>query len=541
MADIKKEGFAEEGAKQVYERLKNDRQPYETRAENCAALTIPSLFPKDSDNASTDYVTPWQAVGARGLNNLASKLMLALFPMQTWMKLTISEYEAKQLVGNPEELAKVDEGLSMVERIMMNYIETNSYRVTLFEALKQLVVAGNVLLYLPEPGSNPTGLAYNPAKLYKLASYVVQRDAYGNILQIVTRDMIAYGALPEDVRSVVAKAGGERKADESIEVYTHVFLNEENGSYSKYEEVEGEIISGTEAEYPVDAVPYVPVRMVRVGNESYGRSYCEEYLGDLRSLENLQQAIIKMSMISSKVIGLVNPAGITQPRRLTKAQTGDFVPGRVEDINFLQLEKQADFTIAKAVSDQIEARLSYAFMLNSAVQRTGERVTAEEIRYVASELEDTLGGVYSILSQELQLPLVRVLLKQLQATDQIPELPQEAVEPTISTGLEAIGRGQDLDKLERCIAGWASLGPLAQDPDLNLANIKLRIANGLGIDTTGMLLTPEEKQALLAQNATQEGTMAAAQAGGAGMGQLATQDPEMMAQAMENAGVQPPQ
>ncbi|WP_416142518.1 portal protein [Escherichia coli] len=49
-------------------------------------------------------------------------------------------------------------------------------------------------------------------------------------------------------------------------------------------------------------------------------------------------------------------------------------------------------------------------MPNSAVQRTGERVTAEEIRYVASELEDTLGGVYSILSQELQLPLVRVLL-----------------------------------------------------------------------------------------------------------------------------------
>lgn len=538
MADIKREGFAEEGAKQVYERLKNDRQPYETRAENCATYTIPSLFPKDSDNESTDYTTPWQAVGARGLNNLASKLMLALFPMQAWMKLTISEFEAKQLVGNPDELAKVDEGLSMVERIIMNYIETNSYRVTLFEALKQLVVAGNVLLYLPEPGSNPAG-PYNPAKMYKLNSYVVQRDAYGNILQVVTRDQIAFGALPEDVRSIVESAGGERVSDENIEIYTHVYLDEETGGYLKYEEVEGEIVQGTEAQYPIDGIPYIPVRMVRVGNESYGRSYCEEYLGDLRSLENLQQAIIKMSMISSKVIGLVNPAGITQPRRLTKAQTGDFVPGRVEDINFLQLEKQADFTVAKAVSDQIEARLSYAFMLNSAVQRTGERVTAEEIRYVASELEDTLGGVYSILSQELQLPLVRVLLKQLQATDQIPELPQEAVEPTISTGLEAIGRGQDLDKLERCISAWASLTPLRDDPDLNLANIKLRIANGLGIDTSGMLLTQEEKAQLLAQSATQEGTMAAAQAGGAGMGALATQDPEMMSQAMENAGVAP--
>ncbi|MCZ0814423.1 portal protein, partial [Klebsiella pneumoniae] len=94
--------------------------------------------------------------------------------------------------------------------------------------------------------------------------------------------------------------------------------------------------------------------------------------------------------------------GITQVRRLTAAQSGAFVPGRKQDIEFLQLEKSGDFTVAKNVSDTIEARLSYAFMLNSAVQRTGERVTAEEIRYVASELEDTLGGVYSILSQELQ-------------------------------------------------------------------------------------------------------------------------------------------
>ncbi|WP_222124414.1 portal protein, partial [Micrococcus luteus] len=75
-------------------------------------------------------------------HNLGSTLMLAPFPMQSWMKLTISEYEAKNLLGDAEGLAKVDEGLSMVERIIMNYIESNSYRVTLFECLKQLCVAG---------------------------------------------------------------------------------------------------------------------------------------------------------------------------------------------------------------------------------------------------------------------------------------------------------------------------------------------------------------------------------------------------------------
>lgn len=529
-------GFGAEGAKATYERLKNDRQPYETRAQNCAQYTIPSLFPKDSDNASTDYTTPWQAVGARGLNNLASKLMLALFPMQTWMRLTISEFEAKQLLNDPEGLAKVDEGLSMVERIIMNYIESNSYRVTLFEALKQLCVAGNALLYLPEPEG---GGAYTPMKLYRLSSYVVQRDAYGNVLQIVTRDQIAFSALPEDVRQAVEGQGGEKKSDDQVDVYTHIYLDDESGEYLRYEEVEGEEIQGSDGSYPKDACPYIPIRMVRLDGESYGRSYIEEYLGDLRSLENLQEAIVKMSMISSKVIGLVNPAGITQPRRLTKAQTGDFVPGRAEDISFLQLEKQADFTVAKAVSDAIEARLSFAFMLNSAVQRTGERVTAEEIRYVASELEDTLGGIYSILSQELQLPMVRVLLKQLQATQQIPELPKEAVEPTISTGLEAIGRGQDLDKLNRCITAWAALAPMQGDPDINLGVIKLRIANAIGIDTSGILKTAEQKQQEMAQQAAQTGLDQGAAALGAGMAAQATASPEAMAAAANSVGLEP--
>lgn len=535
MATQAREGFASNGAKTVYDRLSNDRAPYITRAEDCAAVTIPSLFPKDSDNSSTDYTTPWQSVGARGLNNLASKLMLALFPMQTWMKLTVSEYEAKQLLDDPEALAKVDEGLSMVERIIMNYIESNSYRVTLFEALKQLVVAGNSLLYLPEPKPG----VYNPMKLYRLGSYVVQRDAYGNVLQIVTRDQIAFGALPEDIRSTVESTGGEKEGDEIIDVYTHIYLDDESGDFLKYEEVDGVELDGTDASYPVGSCPYIPIRMVRIDGESYGRSYCEEYLGDLKSLENIQEAIIKFAMISSKVIGLVNPAGITQPRRLTKANTGDYVPGIRADIDFLQLEKTADFTIAKSIADQIEGRLSFAFMLNSAVQRTGERVTAEEIRYVASELEDTLGGVYSILSQELQLPLVKVLLNQLQATQQIPELPQEAVEPTISTGLEAIGRGQDMNKLEQFIQAITALSPLAQDPDLNMATIKLRIANSIGIDTTGLLLSSDEKQQAMTQRGMETATQAAAAAGGQGLASQATASPEAMAAAADTMGMQP--
>ena len=63
---------------------------------------------------------------------------------------------------------------------------------------------------------------------------------------------------------------------------------------------------------------------------------------------------------------------------------------------------------------RIEERLAFDFLLNSAIQRKAERVTAEEIRYMAQELETAQGGVYSILSQEMQLLLLIFLCKECQ-------------------------------------------------------------------------------------------------------------------------------
>ena len=134
--------------------------------------------------------------------------------------------------------------------------------------------------------------------------------------------------------------------------------------------------------------------------------------------------------------------------------------------------------------------------------------------------------------------MVRILLNQLQATQQIPDMPKEAVEPTVSTGVEALGRGQDLDKLTQFIQFMQGMGAIAQDPDLNVANLKLRAANAIGLDTAGLLLTEADKAKALGEQMMQQGAGAAAQGVGAGMAQQATASPEAMQQAMDTAGVQ---
>lgn len=502
MADITIQEMQEQGAKKTYERLKSDRQPYIDRAVDCAKVTIPALFPKENDDKSTKYETPYQSVGARGVNNLASKLILALMPPNSpFFRLGMSDEVLAEYMNNGQEdtKAQVEQALMMIENRVMKYIESNQIRVTVQESLKQLIVAGNALLFLPP--------AEGGIKLYKLMDYVIQRDGLGNVVQIVTLDKVAYATLDETIQNLIKT---DKKPEDLINVYTHVCRS--GDTYLSYQEVEEQVIQGSEQTYPIAKTPYIPIRMVKMDGESYGRSFCEEYLGDLNSLENLSKAMFKLSTIAANIYFLVNPNGVTRVKKLENATSGDFVAGRKEDVEVLQLDKYYDFNMTKAQADAIENRLSFAFLLSSVVQRNAERVTAEEVRTVASELEDTLGGVYSILSQELQLPLVRRILNQLQSTGEVPNLPEGTVEPTITTGLEALGRGHDLEKYAT-VLNLISQIPGAQEM-INWNVMLLNLFTGVGVETEGLIKTQQQIEEEQQMAMGQEMAMQAVKEGG---------------------------
>ena len=472
-----------ESAKAVYDRLETDRKPYVTRAENCAQYTIPALFPKDTDNGITDYDTPYQSVGARGVNNLASKLSLALFPPNSpFFRLSVRDDVMQYLESTPDVKQQIEQKLVQQEQVIQKYIESNQIRVTLHEALKQLVVAGNCLIFLPPKEGG--------VKLYRLNDYVIQRDAMGNVIQLVTVDRLSVATIPQEVLNAAGLQ--DKEPDEEVSIYTHVFFSAIDQRYYSYQEVDEKQIPGYEGNFPVNACPWIPLRLVKMDGESYGRSYVEEYLGDLKTLEGLQKAIAEASAIAATVINLVNPNGITKVRNLVNAKNGGFVPGRPDDIAPLQLEKSQDLQIAKSTCDALEQRLSYAFMLNSAVQRQAERVTAEEIRYVAGELEDTLGGIYSILTQELQLPLVNRLIIQLQSIGMLSDMPENIVQPAVTTGVEALGRGHDYNKLTTFMSTISAVPEAAAV--VNWGNFTRAVGSACNIDTTGIILTPEEIQ-----------------------------------------------
>jgi hypothetical protein len=152
--------------------------------------------------------------------------------------------------------------------------------------------------------------------------------------------------------------------------------------------------------------------------------------------------------------------------------------------------KFGDFRVAQDAAQAIIQRLSFAFLLNTAIQRGGDRVTAEEIRYMAGELEDALGGVYSVLSLEFQLPLVTRIIFVMERAGRFPKLPKGMIRPTITTGLEALGRGHDLNKLNVFASTAAQIAQLP--PEINKADFLTRVGTSLGIDMAGLVKTPEQ-------------------------------------------------
>jgi hypothetical protein len=192
----------------------------------------------------------------------------------------------------------------------------------------------------------------------------------------------------------------------------------------------------------------------------------------------------------------VKPNSSTKVTVLAKTPNGGFASGSADDVTVLRLEKAQDFATAKSLRDDFIQQLSFAFLMNTAIQRDAERVTAEEVRYMAQELEQTLGGFYSIMSIELQLPYVNVKLDSLQRLGKLPRLPKGTVRPAIVTGLEALGRGNDRDKLVRYIkTAFELMTPPVAVRYLNPSELLDRLAVADGIDTKNLLRSQEEIEA----------------------------------------------
>ena len=505
-------------AEKFYRTHEQDRNYHLDRARTCARLTMPYLIsesPEPTYNSKENYSVPWNGIGPRGVLNLASRMLLALLPpTQQMFRFSLDEGElAKQGVG-AEEKSATEEALSRIERMVLREIEASNDRVVFHEALLHLIVSGNAMLYVASEG----------LRVFHLNRFVITRDPMGNPMEAVICEELAIEVLPDAIKAMLSEEDEELKGtieadnpmaqpdnEKKCRLYTHIEWRD--GQVYWHQEVKNKIIPGTEGKAPKDRSPWLPLRMTRVDGQAYGVSYVESAaLADLQTVEALCQAIAEGALASSKVLFLTKPSGVTKAADLARAANGSFVTGDPNDVLALQVQKSQDMSVAMQAKQQIEMRLSQAFML--ADMRDAERVTAEEVRLQALQIENSLGSIYSILSTEFQIPYVARKLDILTREGKVPKLPSDLVQPVITVGLSAVGRGNDLEQLVRFVQTLGqTMGPESLATYVKPSELIKRLAYSMGIDIVGLVKSEQElmqemqqqQQLQLAQQAMQSG------------------------------------
>jgi hypothetical protein len=204
----------------------------------------------------------------------------------------------------------------------------------------------------------------------------------------------------------------------------------------------------------------------------------------------LSQAIVEGSAAAAKVVFLVSPSSTTKPKTIADAGNGAIVQGRPDDVGVIQVGKTADFRTAAEQMSTLERRISEAFLVLQV--RQSERTTAEEVRLTQMELEQQLGGLFSLLTVEFLIPYLNRTLHMLQRTNQLPKIPKDVVRPQIVAGVNALGRGQDQQSLVQFAQTLAqTMGPEIMAKFLDPGEYVKRLAAAQGIDVLNLVKTPE--------------------------------------------------
>lgn len=480
------------------------RDPFIARARSFAAVTLPYLAPDvGSGGTGEDLPEPFQSVGGRGVSNLASRMTLTLFPPQIpFFKYELNPVRFAKALGAAEnrELDLNQPGpdvdlfnkqattmklvLARREREIQRALDATGFRSAANEACLHLVVSGNYLLRYDREGS-ATG--------FRLDQFQVERDGDGNVDRIIVRETVRRSRLPAALQQSAPAATEDRPVGrDEVHLFTACYFN--GDTWSTWQEAADTLIGEVETGIAEDDLPWQVLRFVKDSNEHYGRGLGDILAGDVRSLEGLEQAILEAAALMAQVVFMVDPGCLSNPDQLQRARTGSYLPGNADLVKAIKVDKYPDMTVPANLAATKSADLRAAFLMRSAVRRDGERVTAEEIRQIALELEEAFGGIFSLLAKEFQRPVIRKFERILERVGDLAKLPKGMVHTQVTAGIDALGRGRDALALRNFIADGKEVYEQQLTQFVDATEYLHRSALAHGIDPAGLVRTQEQAE-----------------------------------------------
>lgn len=485
-------------AASVYDRMVGKRQAVVDMGRLMAELTLPSLFPPDGYNTGDNIPGNNQSIGAHCLNTLASVLLYMWFPPnQPICKFTALEYMIQpQVDQDPDLWARTQLALSRLEISHRQRLQSTGVSMVANEYLKYLLVAGNAL-WKQIKLATPT--AHRPD------CYVVKRNKLGQPLLVIHKERVSLQGMDQEHKEFVLAHlapdffKDQEEWERTVDIYSVQQLDvADNGDlvWHYWEEFDGFALPGTTVETDDDTPPMHAGWLVPVFGQDWGQGYCEQYRGDLYTVEAHASAMNDGAALSALALMFSRPGSATSIKQIREAKNLSVLPGDAADITVFRAEKGGDFNVVSNNMEAVARRLSSAFLLQASIQRNGERVTAEEIRRLGQDVDKATGGLYTQIAFSNQRPIImrNIRLNEVE-NPKLPELPKGLVEVQVITGMDALGDSTEYDATVDVVRTLAQLFPQATQKKTNVGNLGNRLMAFRGVKPDGLFYSDEEVQA----------------------------------------------
>lgn len=454
-------------ARAKYGKLVSERDTFLDIARDNALVTIPYLYPPEDMSVGDNLDKPYQSLGARGVNHLAASLLNILFPTdRPFFRLTFTEDESTNV--DEGTLSQIDDKLAEIEKQIIKDFDKQSLRSNIYNSIRLLLTGGTVVLSHLD----------NNFRTLKLDQFVIKRKSNKTLDYIIIKDTVTQEKAKEISPMVVANQAKEDYSLFTVQQYL------EDGEVVVWQELEDEKLN----KKVFKKAPIIVVVTNIMDGEDFGRSYVEELQGDLNTLELLSKAVAKTAALASKSIFMVSPDGLTRGRDVARANDGDVVAGRASDVTVLQSQKGQDLNIVFQQTQELKERLGKAFLLSTETF-PDRQLTATEARARVQEVEASLGGLYSMLSQTLQLPFIQLIIQNLEDRQVIPELPSE-VDLNIVTGMDLLDRRTKVTQINEFLQFLSMFGEMGMQYIDMMALIE-EVARGIGLDPSDFVREPQ--------------------------------------------------
>lgn len=483
-------------AEAAYRQLQTGRQQVIDMGRKMAELTIPAVFPPDGYNTGDDLPGLNQSITAMAVNTLASNIMFMAFPPgQPVLRFRVKETAIQQDVEqDPELWSRTQIALSRLEINHRERFQTTPLATTYNNYIKLLLVAGNALwkqLKAKEPMFRRPDV------------YVVQRTQTGQPLLVILEDCVKLQALSKTHLDQIERLApkdfftNKKEWEKEVKVYSVCKLKvgatdkDSDKSWLYWEEWEGHILEGTAVETDFTVPPMHPGWLIPVPGQNWGRSYCEDYRGDLFLVENHASSLNDGASLAALALLFVKP-GQTSLKAVREARNLSVLPGKADDVSVFTSEKTADLGFVANNLEQAARRLSAAFMMQTSIQRSGERVTREEIVRLGTELDKALGGLNTQIAQFNQRPIIirNVRLNE-DEDDTLPQLPEDVVSIEVITGVDALGDSLESDRLQEYALEGIQAFPREFERVHDAGDYFRRKAAAKGIKPDGLIKSPD--------------------------------------------------